>query len=126
MIYPSAIAIHITAALAALAIGAYVLAAPKGTAPHKLLGRVWVASMGATAISSFWIKTGGGYSWIHLLSIWILIVLAIALWAIWRGKVRAHLNWMRGAYFGLVGAGFFTLLPHRRLGTLVWQSAGLM
>ena len=125
MTYSTAIVIHIFAALSALFIGAYVLAAPKGTAPHKRLGRVWVALMITTAISSFWIKTSGSYSWIHLLSIWILVVLAIALWAIWRGKVRAHLNWMRGAYFGLVGAGVFTLLPHRRLGGLVWQSAGL-
>lgn len=126
MTYSPVIVIHLTTALAALLTGAIVLASRKGTQPHRLLGRVWVGFMLAVAVSSFWIKTSGAYSWIHLLSVGMLLALVMALVSIYRGKVNAHRRWMRGAYVSLAVAGLFTLLPHRRLGTLVFQTAGLM
>lgn len=121
-----AIAIHLLAALGALLLGGLMLAGRKGTAPHRLLGRVWVLLMAVTALSSFWIRTHGHFSWIHLLSLWVLFILVKALVAIYRGNVRAHRRWMTGAYVGLTAAGVFTLLPHRLLGGMVVNAMGLL
>lgn len=92
---------------------------PKGTAAHKLLGRIWVALMLAVAISSFWI----GGSLIHLLSAWTLVSLAAAIWFIRRGNVRAHQGFMIGTLLGLAGAGLGAFAPGRLLPTLF---AGLL
>ena len=78
------IALHLSAALAALIIGTAVLLRQKGTASHKLLGRTWVLVMLVAAVTSFWIRRDG-FSWIHLLSVWTLISLACAVWFIRRG-----------------------------------------
>jgi uncharacterized membrane protein len=47
------IAVHLSAALAALLLGGFVLSMRKGTAAHRRLGRAWGALMLATAASSF-------------------------------------------------------------------------
>lgn len=52
---PTAIQIHVAAALTALAIGTVLLIGIKGTRVHRTLGWVWVLAMGTTAISSFFI-----------------------------------------------------------------------
>lgn len=121
-----AIAIHLSAAVGALLLGGLMLAARKGTLSHRLLGRFWVALMAATALSSFWIKTHGHFSWIHLLSIWVLFILIKALVSIYRGNIRAHRRWVTSAYIGLVGAGVFTLLPHRLVGGMVANAIGMI
>jgi uncharacterized membrane protein len=108
------IALHLSFALGALAIGAAVLLRPKGTDSHKLLGRAWVGAMLIVAVSSFWIRRDG-FSWIHLLSIWTLISLACAVWFIRRGNVRAHRGFMVGTFLGLAGAGIGALAPGRLL-----------
>jgi uncharacterized membrane protein len=112
------IAIHLTAAILCLLLGAAVLLRRKGTASHKLLGRSWVALMLIVAISSFWIRRDG-FSWIHLLSIWTLISLACAVWFIRRGNVRAHQGFMIGTFLGLVGAGIGAFAPGRLLASLL-------
>ena len=102
------IAAHAVLALLSLVIGVAVLARRKGTASHKLLGRIWVASMVGVAVSSFWIfeiRRGAGPSWIHLLSIWTLVSLVLAVWFIRRGNVRAHRGFMVGTFTGLAIAG---------------------
>lgn len=113
------IALHTAAASFAVALGLLVLARPKGTQIHKAMGRVWVALMAATAISSFWImeiRDGAGFSPIHVLSAVVLIALARAIWAIRRGRVRTHRINMLSAFAGTVVAGAFTLLPDRIIG----------
>lgn len=122
----SAIAIHLIAAFGALLLGGVMLAARKGTTPHRLFGRVWVLLMAVTALSSFWIKTHGHFSWIHLLSVWVLFLLVMALVSIYRGNVRAHRRCVTGTYIGLVVAGVFTLLPHRLLGGMAMNALGLI
>lgn len=105
---PLVTGLHLAAAVAALALGAVVLARRKGTPAHKALGRAWVALMAAVALSSFWIfeiRKGAGPSWIHLLSVWTLVSLACALYFIRRGNVRAHRGFMIGTFLGLAGAG---------------------
>ncbi|WP_019140264.1 DUF2306 domain-containing protein [Noviherbaspirillum massiliense] len=117
---------HVATAFGALSIGGTMLASKKGTASHRLLGRTWVALMLATALLSFGIRTTGHFSWIHLLSVWILFVLGMAMYSVFRRNIKAHRNWMTGGYIGLVLAGAFTLLPHRRFGILVWQAIGVI
>ena len=112
------IAIHIGTAIVALLGGALVLALRKGTLSHKVLGRVWVGAMAVVALSSFWIfeiRQGAGPSFVHLLSIWTLLSLALAVWFIRRGNVRAHKGFMIGTYLGLIGAGIGALAPGRAL-----------
>jgi uncharacterized membrane protein len=112
------VAAHAALAAAALMVGGAVLLRRKGTASHKRLGRTWVALMAAVALSSFWIfeiRHGAGPSAIHLLSAWTLISLALAVWFIRRGNVRAHRGFMIGTFIGLGAAGLGTLAPGRAL-----------
>ena len=74
--------LHAVAALAALGLGAVQLAAPKGTLPHRTIGWIWVALMVTVAASSFWIhdlRVWGPWSPIHLLSIFTLATLPLAI-----------------------------------------------
>ena len=102
------IALHTGLAAVSVLVGAAVLMRRKGTRAHKLLGRIWLAAMVGVAVSSFWIfeiRRGAGPSWIHLLSVWTLISLALAVWFIRRGNVRAHQGFMAGTFAGLAIAG---------------------
>lgn len=112
------IVFHIASAVLALVLGALMLSLRKGTLVHRLLGRLWAAVMVLVAVSSFWImeiRDGAGFSVIHLLSAWTLVALALAVWFIRRGNVRAHKGFMIGTYLGLVGAGLGALAPGRTL-----------
>ena len=103
--------------MAAFALGAVQLAAPKGTLPHRTLGWVWVAIMSVVAISSFWIhdiRLIGPWSPIHLLSIFTLAMLPLAVLHARRHHVTAHMMTMIGIFTGaLIVAGFFTFVPGR-------------
>lgn len=117
------IALHASLAALALVIGAAILLRPKATPSHKLLGRLWVAAMVGVAASSLWIfetRRGAGPSFIHLLSIWTLVSLGLAVWFIRRGNVRAHKGFMVGTFLGLVGAGLGALAPGRALSRLLF------
>jgi len=123
MTLPPLIALHLAAAVAALALGVAVLVRRKGTRSHKALGRTWASLMALVAVSSFSIfelRKGAGPSWIHLLSAWTLISLACALYFIRRGNVRAHRNFMIGTFLGLAAAGLFALAPGRLLYRLLF------
>ena len=112
------IVFHLAFALAALALGSVMLVRRKGTASHKVLGRIWASLMAAVALSSFWIfeiRHGVGPSFVHLLSVWTLISLACAIYFIRRGNVRAHKGFMIGTFLGLAGAGAGALMPGRAL-----------
>jgi uncharacterized membrane protein len=121
------ILIHLVSALAAVVIGGVMLTLKKGTPIHRIFGRLWVVLMLTAALVSFGIRSSGDLSWIHLLSVWILFVLGMALYAvISRHNIKAHRIWMTGGYIGLVVAGALALLPDRRLGYLVWHTVGLI
>lgn len=108
---------HLIGALVALVLGAMVLAMPKGTARHKLLGRIWVVIMLTVSISSFWIRDlTGGFSWIHGLSVFTIFCLIMAIWGIRTGRVATHRGFMIGTFVGLLGAGAGTLAPDRVIG----------
>ena len=112
-----AIPVHAFAAMTAFVLGVVQLAAPKGTLPHRTLGWIWVCLMLAVAISSFWvheIRLVGPWSPIHLLSIFVLITVPLAVWKAHRHQVADHRRIMISIFSGaLVIAGLFTLLPGR-------------
>ena len=118
---------HTFAALAAIGLGAAMFLARKGTFLHRVAGRSWVALMLVVAFSSFWIKSSGSFSWIHLLSVVVPVLLAAGVYfAIRRNFVR-HQRMMFGVYaIGLGVAGVFTLLPNRLLGHMLWSSLGVI
>ena len=112
-----AIPLHAFAAMSAFVLGLVQFAAPKGTLPHRTLGWIWVLLMACVAVSSFWIhqiRLIGPWSPIHLLSIFTLTVLPLAVWRAHRHRVADHRLMMIALFSGaLVVAGLFTLLPGR-------------
>jgi uncharacterized membrane protein len=118
------IQLHAFAAMAAFGLGAVQLAAPKGTLPHRTVGWIWVGLMATVAASSFWIheiRLLGPWSPIHLLSIFTLIMLPIAVWRARQHRVADHRRIMTMTFVGaLVIAGLFTLLPGRIMHAVVF------
>jgi uncharacterized membrane protein len=119
-----AIPVHAFAAMAAFALGLVQFAAPKGTLPHRTVGWIWVGLMAMVAISSFWIhqiRLIGPWSPIHLLSIFTLIVLPLAVWRAHRHDVTGHRRIMIFIFSGaLVVAGLFTFIPGRIMHSVVF------
>src|SRR5947199_2506421 len=124
---PPAIVLHAMAAMTAFALGIVQFAAPKGTIPHRTVGWIWVGLMLAVALSSFLIhqiRFWGPWSPIHLLSIFTLVALPLAIWAAHRHRVAAHRSAMISIFLGaLVIAGVFTLLPGRIMHQVVFGPA---
>jgi uncharacterized membrane protein len=120
------IPIHAFAAMAAFVLGIVQFAAPKGTLPHRTLGWIWVILMATVAASSFWIhqiRLVGPWSPIHLLSIFVLVTLPLAVWRARRHDVADHRRIMILLFSGaLVIAGLFTLLPGRIMHAVVFGS----
>ena len=137
------IAMHMTAALAALAIGPIALWArrghasrqPQGQRPrlHRAAGYAWVTLMLVTALSAIFISDPAvpniaGFSPIHLLIPVVLVSLFLAFRQLLRGNVSGHRKTMVSLYVSAcLIAGAFTLAPGRLLGQLVWgQWLGLV
>ena len=130
------IAVHMTAALAAVAIGPVALWARRGRTQrprlHRAFGYAWVTLMVVTAASALFIRNRhgfniGGFTWIHLLVPVTLFALFGAFYKLAKGNVAGHRLVMRNLYFGAcVVAGAFTLLPQRYLGQLLWTQLGLL
>ena len=120
------IPIHAFAAMAAFVLRIVQFAAPKGTLPHRTLGWIWVILMATVVVSSFWIhqiRLVGPWSPIHLLSIFTLITLPLAVWRARRHDVADHRRIMILLFSGaLVIAGLFTLLPGRIMHAVVFGS----
>jgi uncharacterized membrane protein len=132
------IAIHMSAALAALAIGPVALWARRGHAfgpnqvkrqhprLHRAAGYAWVTLMLMTAISALFIRDFrlpniAGYTPIHLFVPYTLTGLYFAFRKLLQGNLAGHRKAMVSLYVGAcVVAGAFTLLPGRYLGQLVW------
>jgi uncharacterized membrane protein len=120
----AAIQLHACAAMAAFALGVVQLAAPKGTLPHRTVGWIWVVLMVAVSASSFWIhelRTWREWSPIHLLSIFTLATLPLAVIHARRHRVANHRNAMLAIFTGaLIIAGAFTFAPGRIMHTTVF------
>ena len=112
-----AIQIHAFSAMAAFALGVVQLSAPKGTLPHRTLGWIWVTLMLVVCISAFFIhelRVWGQWSPIHLLAVFTLITVPLAVLAARRHDVAKHRRAMLAIFTGaLLIAGLFTFYPGR-------------
>lgn len=125
------IAIHLSAALLATAIGPVALWARRQGAArprlHRGAGYAWVTLMVLTACSGLFIRHSplallAGFSLVHLLIPFTLAMLVLALRKLFAGDIDGHRRSMHRLYLGAcVIAGLFTLSPHRLLGHLVWS-----
>ena len=137
------IAIHLSAALAAVALGPVALWARRGHAArlahtqrprlHRAAGYAWVTLMLIAALSAIFIRDFklpniAGYTPIHILVPVVFGSLFMAFRALFRGDMAKHRSWMVSLYISAcLIAGAFTLLPNRYLGQLVWgQWLGLL
>lgn len=119
-----ALAIHLVSVIPAIPLGAYILLARKGDARHRLLGKIFMALMLATAISAIFIRNinGGSFSWIHLFVLLTLWSVPRAVLAARRGDITTHRNEVVGLYLGAaLLAGFASFAPHR---TMWWMAFG--
>jgi uncharacterized membrane protein len=125
------IAVHMTAAIAAVAIGPFAIWARLGTVTrpklHRAFGYAWVTLMIGTAITAIFIRSTtiiniDGYTPIHLLVIVTLFMLFLAFHFLAVGKIAKHKKTMLSLYLSAcLIAGIFTLLPGRYLGNLLWK-----
>jgi uncharacterized membrane protein len=119
-----AIQLHAFAAITAFGLGLIQLAAPKGTIPHRTVGWVWVALMVAVSVSAFFvheIRLWGPWSPIHLLAIFTLVMLPLAVLHARRHAVERHRKAMLSIFAGaLLIAGLFTFLPGRIMHAVVF------
>lgn len=119
-----AIQFHAFAAMSAFVLGVVQLSAPKGTLPHRTVGWIWVTLMLVVSISAFFIhqlRIWGQWSPIHLLAIFTLVMLPIAVWRAHKHEVEQHRRAMLGLFFGaLVIAGLFTFVPGRIMHAVIF------
>lgn len=123
------VAIHMAAALAALAIGPVALWARRAGRQrprlHRAFGHAWVTLMLVAALSAAFIRDRSlpnvaGYTPIHLLVIVTLGGLVMSFRFLARGDIAGHRKTMQRLYVGAcLVAGMFALLPSRFLGHLV-------
>ena len=117
------IQLHLFAALIALGLGAVQLSARKGGGQHHWRGYSWVGLMAVVAASSFFIyeiRLWGLFSPIHLLSLFTLVSLYMAVQAARRKQAKRHFVMMLALNcFALLLTGAFTLLPGRLLHQLI-------
>lgn len=115
-----AVLLHLAAVLPAIPLGLYVLVRRKGDARHRMLGRIWMGLMLATALSALFIRhlNGGKFSWLHLFVPLVIVTMARAITAARRGRIDEHKRHMIGLFLlGLLLPGLFAFLP----GRLLWH-----
>ncbi len=130
------IAVHMTAATAAIATGPVALWARRAGHAHPRLhrafGYAWVTLMIITAVSAIFIRDRelpniAGYTPIHLLVPVTLVGLFFAFWKLGHRDFAGHRRVMLRLYIAAcIVTGFFTLLPQRYLGQLLWTQLGLI
>ncbi|ROT98000.1 DUF2306 domain-containing protein [Histidinibacterium lentulum] len=133
------IQVHIVAAVAALLLTPVQFLRRRRDRWHRRAGRVWVAAMAALAVTglfipSFGLAVVGHFGPIHLLSLYVLWGLWLAIRAARAGRIDDHRAHMRGMSLGALGiAGLFTLVPGRTMSAvffpghpqLAWVALGL-
>ena len=118
------IPLHAVAAMAAIILGGVQFYMKKGGILHKLIGRTWIGLMVVVSVSSFFIhkiELWGAYSPIHLLSVWTIFSLGLAIYYVRVGNIKRHKQVMFALYgFALLLTGLFTLMPGRVMHQIVF------
>ena len=119
------IPLHAVAAMAAIILGGLQFYMKKGGILHKLIGRTWIGLMVVVSVSSFFIhkiELWGAYSPIHLLSVWTIFSLGLAIYYVRVGNIKRHKQVMIALYgFALLLTGLFTLMPGRVMHQIVFS-----
>lgn len=116
---PAVVWFHLATIAVAMVLTPVMLLRRRGDRLHRRLGWVWAAAMFLTAIDTLFIRgiNRGGFSFIHLLSIWTIIQVPVIVMAARRHDAARHKSAVRGMVVGaLLVAGFFTLPFGRLLG----------
>ena len=111
---------HLATILTALALTPVQLLRPRGDQGHRMLGRVWVIAMLLAALFSLLVHSinPGGFSFIHILSAYVIVSAPIIWWSARTHRIALHRGNVRGMITGaLIIAGFFTLPFGRLLGS---------
>ena len=124
MTYTQLAYLHLATVLPAFAIGAFQLLRRKGTPSHKLLGKIYMVLMLATALITLAMPAEvgprflGHFGFIHAFSLLALFSVPMAYFAARRGNIKAHRGAMLGLYLGgILIAGAFAFSPGRMLHT---------
>ena len=123
-----AVQLHVSAALAAIALLPWTLFRRRRDRVHKTCGYLWVTAMATAALSSFFIhevRLVGPFSPIHLISIYTLFGIWQAVRAAIRRDTVSHRAGMLGLSLGALGvAGTLSLMPGRRMNEALFGSYG--
>jgi len=116
--------LHLGTVVPAFVIGTYLLMKRKGTAQHKMLGKVYMVLMLITAVTSLFMEAQVGsklldhFGYIHILSVLTLYAVPVAYFSAKQGNIKRHRNSMVALYVGgMLVAGFFAMMPGRLLHT---------
>ena len=124
LIAPIAVQLHVSAALFCIILLPLTLLRRKRDRLHKTAGDVWVVTMASAALSSFFIRglgPFGGFSAIHIISVFTLFGLWQGVRAAIRRDLVAHQSRMRGIAIGGLGvAGVLSFMPGRRMNEVVF------
>jgi uncharacterized membrane protein len=114
--------VHLAIIIPAFLIGTFLLVRGKGTAPHKMLGRIYLVLIAATGLVTLWMpahigpKVLGHFGLFHFFSLLALWTAPSAYAAARRGDIKTHREKMIGFYIGgLLIAGAFAFTPGRML-----------
>ncbi|EIT71740.1 MULTISPECIES: DUF2306 domain-containing protein [Hydrocarboniphaga] len=128
MTYSELSLIHLTTVVPAFALGSWLMLRPKGTPPHRALGKAYLLLMFATGWLTLLMpallgpKLMNHFGLIHLFSLLAIVAPPRALFAARRGDIATHRRAMIGLYVGgLLIAGFFAFaVPGRLLHRLLF------
>ncbi len=110
---------HLGTIMVALVLTPVMMLRRRGDALHRQLGWIWVSAMILTAAITFTVRNAnnGGFSFIHILSAWVLIQVPLIAWSAHKHNIARHRFGARAMTTGaLLIAGFFTFPFNRMLG----------
>ena len=115
---------HLGTILVALTLTPVMLLRRRGDPTHRLLGKLWVTAMFLSAAISFFVRLSnhGGFSFIHILSAYVVVAAPMIWWTARTHRIAAHRRSVRAMVTGaLLVAGFFTLPFGRMLGSFLFS-----
>jgi uncharacterized membrane protein len=119
-----AVIVHVATVIPAVPLGLYLMLTRKGSAQHKLLGRIWIALMVTTALAAIFIRhiNDGQFSFIHLFVPLTLIGAWQTVASARRGELHKHRNHLLGLYLAaLIIPGIFAFAGNRLMGAWLFS-----
>lgn len=105
--------VHVIAAITAVTIGAIQAVRRKQGVSHRWLGWFWVGAMAIVALSSFFLQSmTGGFSFLHGLSVYVLVMLIMGVLRARQGRFAEHGLFMINTWGGLATAGWLAASRH--------------